>query len=194
MLTLYSARGHISIQQWPEPVCWWRLLSRMSGAVVSFVTVSVLSFVLSPAPPRRGRSSLQHESRSLLRASVWFIALTLPVAGVSLPHVVSRSGQLAAPDVPSLDYGGHCRCPVTRHHLAVARNRKGTAVRRTGPHCGPAVRRHKDDVTNTSHTDTLQRYLFNPYCLLSCLARSTTSLDNALVLAAITGACIGTWR
>ncbi|KAL1411412.1 hypothetical protein Q8F55_002368 [Vanrija albida] len=34
-------------------------------------------------------------------------------------------------------------------------------------------------------------YLFNPYTLLSCLARSTTSLDNVLTLAAIAGAFTG---
>ncbi|WOO81184.1 Phosphatidylinositol glycan anchor biosynthesis class U protein [Vanrija pseudolonga] len=34
-------------------------------------------------------------------------------------------------------------------------------------------------------------YLFNPYTLLSCLARSTTSLDNVLTLAAISGAFTG---
>lgn len=35
------------------------------------------------------------------------------------------------------------------------------------------------------------RYLFNPYTLLSCLARSTTALDNAMVLYAIASTYTG---
>ena len=40
-----------------------------------------------------------------------------------------------------------------------------------------------------SRSDPLIRYLFNPYVILSSLARSTTSIDNALVLGAISLAC-----
>jgi len=38
---------------------------------------------------------------------------------------------------------------------------------------------------------SLLRYLFNPYTLLSCLAKSTTTLDNTLLLTAIAFACEG---
>jgi phosphatidylinositol glycan class U len=31
----------------------------------------------------------------------------------------------------------------------------------------------------------MRSYLFNPYALLSCLARSTTTIDNAVLMAAI---------
>lgn len=36
------------------------------------------------------------------------------------------------------------------------------------------------------------RYLLNPYTILSCVARSTTSVDNTLVVIAIASACGGT--
>lgn len=33
-----------------------------------------------------------------------------------------------------------------------------------------------------------RRYLFNPYTLLSCVARTTTTLDNTILLLAISSA------
>lgn len=42
------------------------------------------------------------------------------------------------------------------------------------------------------HVSAHDRYLFNPYTLATCLARSTTALDNTLLLLAICCAGKGT--
>ena len=39
------------------------------------------------------------------------------------------------------------------------------------------------------HANTFQRYLLNPYLLLPSLALSTSSLENAVLLAAVAFAC-----
>lgn len=43
----------------------------------------------------------------------------------------------------------------------------------------------------TTCTLTINSYLFNPYSLATCVARSTTALDNLVALCAIASACQG---
>jgi phosphatidylinositol glycan class U len=46
-------------------------------------------------------------------------------------------------------------------------------------------------IHGTTKMNADDRYLFNPYTLMTCLSRSTTSIDNTMLLSAISLAANG---